>query len=214
MLISEKDFFCNIYPYFTDFNGRFTTFISSEKNFWIKVWIGIFNNITHDHLNYHKNFKNYLNVKKKFFDDLDNNAYSLINSDDKNSKYIIQNTKSKVYTYSISKNADFKLKVVENSFDGLILKIEGIEVNTKLIGKFNAYNLLTVFSASKILKINTEKIFIWKAQPFDTKITFSEAVLGEIIEKFSTGDFIVKCNDGILLVTDYDGVVNKGDKLS
>ena len=62
--------------------------------------------------------------------------------------------------------------------------------------------------------INTEKIFIWKAQPFDTKITFSEAVLGEIIEKFSTGDFIVKCNDGILLVTDYDGVVNKGDKLS
>ena len=62
--------------------------------------------------------------------------------------------------------------------------------------------------------INNEKFFIWKAQPFDTKITFSEAVLGEIIEKFSTGDFIVKCNDGILLVTDYDGVVNKGDKLS
>ena len=126
----------------------------------LKYELAIFTNITHDHLNYHKNFKNYLNVKKKFFDDLDNNAHSLINSDDKNSKYIIQNTKSKVHTYSISKNADFKLKVVENSFDGLILKIEGIEVNTKLIGKFNAYNLLTVFSASKILKINTEKILI------------------------------------------------------
>ena len=111
-------------------------------------------------MNYHKNFKNYLNVKKKFFDDLENNAHSLINSDDKNSKYIIQNTKSKVHTYSISKNADFKLKVVENSFDGLILKIEGIEVDTKLIGKFNAYNLLTAYSASKILKINTEKILI------------------------------------------------------
>ena len=126
----------------------------------LKYELAIFTNITHDHLNYHKNFKNYLNVKKKFFDDLDNNAHSLINSDDKNSKYIIQNTKSKVHTYSISKNADFKLKVVENSFDGLVLKIEGIEVNTKLIGKFNAYNLLTVFSVSKILKINTEKILI------------------------------------------------------
>ena len=80
----------------------------------LKYELAIFTNITHDHLNYHKNFKNYLNVKKKLFDDLDNNAHSLINSDDKNSKYIIQNTKSKVHTYSISKNADFKLKVVEN----------------------------------------------------------------------------------------------------
>ena len=117
----------------------------------LKYELAIFTNITHDHLNYHKNFKNYLNVKKKFFDDLDNNANSLINSDDKNSKYIIQNTKSKVHTYSISKNADFKLKIVENSFEGLTLRIGGIEVNTKLIGKFNAYNLLTAYAVAKCL---------------------------------------------------------------
>ena len=126
----------------------------------LKFELAIFTNITHDHLNYHKTFRNYLNVKKRFFDDLNESSISLINLDDKNANYIIQNTNSKVYTLSIKKDADYKLKIIENSFNGLIIKFDNELINTQLIGKFNAYNLLTVLSASTILNLDHKKMLV------------------------------------------------------
>ena len=122
--------------------------------------LAIFTNITHDHLNYHKTFKNYLNVKKRFFDDLVKDSISLINVDDKNANYIVQNTISKVYRLSLLKDADYKLKIIENSFTGLMIKVDNELINTQLIGKFNAYNLLTVLSASKLLNLERKKILV------------------------------------------------------
>jgi len=122
--------------------------------------LAIFTNITHDHLNYHKTFKNYLNVKKRFFDDLVKDSISLINVDDKNANYIVQNTISKVYRLSLLKDADYKLKIIENSFTGLMIKVDNELINTQLIGKFNAYNLLTVLSASKLLNLESKKILV------------------------------------------------------
>ena len=134
--------------------------IDQKRVAGLKFELAIFTNITHDHLNYHKTFKNYLNVKKRFFDDLNESSISLINLDDKNANYIIQNTNSKVYTLSIKKDADYKLKIIENSFNGLIIKVDNELINTQLIGKFNAYNLLTVLSASKILNLDHKKILV------------------------------------------------------
>ena len=122
--------------------------------------LAIFTNITHDHLNYHKTFKNYLDTKKSFFDNLGKDSISLINLDDKNAKYIIQNTASKVFGLSLLNDADFKLKIIENSFSGLLIKVDNKLINTQLIGKFNAYNLLTVLSASKLLALENKKIFV------------------------------------------------------
>jgi len=134
--------------------------IDQRRIYGLKFDLAIFTNITHDHLNYHKTFKNYLNVKKRFFDDLDKDSISLINLDDKNANYIVQNTISKVSRLSLKKDADYRLKIIENSFMGLIIKVEDQLINTQLIGKFNAYNLLTVFSASKLLNLDTKKIFL------------------------------------------------------
>ena len=134
--------------------------IDQKRVAGLKFELAIFTNITHDHLNYHKTFKNYLNVKKRFFDDLNESSISLINLDDKNANYIIQNTNSKVYTLSIKKDADYKLKIIENSFNGLIIKFDNELINTQLIGKFNAYNLLTVLSASTILNLDHKKILV------------------------------------------------------
>ena len=134
--------------------------IDQRRIYGLKFDLAIFTNITHDHLNYHKTFKNYLNVKKRFFDDLDKDSISLINLDDKNANYVVQNTISKVSRLSLKKDADYRLKIIENSFMGLIIKVEDQLINTQLIGKFNAYNLLTVFSASKLLNLDTKKIFL------------------------------------------------------
>ena len=134
--------------------------IDQKRIAGLKFELAIFTNITHDHLNYHKTFRNYLNVKKRFFDDLNESSISLINLDDKNANYIIQNTNSKVYTLSIKKDADYKLKIIENSFNGLIIKVDNELINTQLIGKFNAYNLLTVLSASTILNLDHKKILV------------------------------------------------------
>lgn len=112
---------------------------------------GVFTNITHDHLDYHKTFAEYINVKKAFFDDLPNEAFALTNIDDKNGQVMLQNTKATRYTYSLKSPADFKAKVIENQFSGLVLSINGVELWTRLIGDFNAYNLLAVYGVSQLL---------------------------------------------------------------
>lgn len=107
---------------------------------------GAFTNITHDHLDYHKTFKEYIHVKKAFFDGLPREAFALTNSDDKNGMVMLQNTKAKQRTYSMKSMSDYKVRVLENQFSGLVLTIDGIELWTRLIGDFNAYNLLCVYA--------------------------------------------------------------------
>lgn len=113
---------------------------------------GAFTNITHDHLDYHGTFKAYIDAKKGFFDMLPNGAFALTNVDDKNGMVMLQNTKAKKYTYALKTPADFKAKVIENQFSGLVLNLAGTELWSRLIGDFNAYNLLTVFGISQLLE--------------------------------------------------------------
>ena len=112
---------------------------------------GIFTNLTHDHLDYHESFENYRDTKKHFFDSLSNNSFALTNNDDKNGMVMLQNTIADKYTYSLNSVSDFKAKILESSFDGMLLKINSTEFWSKLVGKFNAYNILSVYSAASIL---------------------------------------------------------------
>ena len=120
------------------------------------IFIGIFSNLSHDHLDYHKTFINYINTKKKLFDDLPKTSYSIINSDDKRSEYLVQNTKSKVLSYGLKKISDSKGKIVESGTNGIKIKIDNVNVHFKIIGDFNAYNLLSVFAVGKVLKIEED----------------------------------------------------------
>ena len=113
---------------------------------------GVFTNITHDHLDYHKTFDEYIKAKKRFFDLLSSNAFALTNRDDVNGEVMLQNSKAVRKTYSLRSMADYKCKVVENQFSGLLLNIDNQEVWSKLIGSFNAYNLLAVYATALLLK--------------------------------------------------------------
>ncbi len=117
----------------------------------LKFTGGIFTNITHDHLDYHKTFENYLKAKKKFFDDLPATAFALINVDDRNGSVMVQNTKAEKHTYSLKNPSEFKSKIIENTVAGLALELDGIEMHTRLIGEFNAYNLTAVYAAARLL---------------------------------------------------------------
>jgi len=112
----------------------------------------IFTNITHDHLDYHKTFDEYIKAKKRFFDNLPEEAFAVTNKDDKNGMVMLQNTKAHKYSYSIKNVADYKCKIIENHLNGLLLNINNHEVWVKLIGTFNAYNVLAVFAAAHLLK--------------------------------------------------------------
>lgn len=118
---------------------------------------GIFTNITHDHLDYHKTFDNYLKAKKGFFDRLPSDAFALINADDRNAKVMIQNCKARVKSFGLKSMADFKGKIIENSFNGLHLTIDGFDVSCRLIGSFNAYNLLGIYAAAVLSGFEKEE---------------------------------------------------------
>lgn len=109
---------------------------------------GLFSNITHDHLDYHKTFDEYIKVKKKFFDDLPSNAFAISNLDDKRGEVMLQNTNAKKYFYSLKTVADFKGKILDNALSGLQMLVNDVEVHFRLIGEFNAYNLLAVYGAA------------------------------------------------------------------
>jgi UDP-N-acetylmuramoyl-L-alanyl-D-glutamate--2,6-diaminopimelate ligase len=112
---------------------------------------GVFTNLSHDHLDYHKTFKAYRDTKKKFFDQLPKGAFALTNADDKNGAYMLQNTKAHKYSYALRSVADFPVRILENQFSGLLLNIGPNEVWVKLIGAFNAYNVAAVYGVTNLL---------------------------------------------------------------
>ncbi len=112
---------------------------------------GLFTNLTRDHLDYHGTFENYRDAKKKFFDDLPKKAFAIVNADDKNGAFMVQNTKATVKTYSSQRMADFRARILECHFEGMYLEIDGHEVGVQFIGKFNVSNLLCVYGAAVML---------------------------------------------------------------
>ncbi len=112
---------------------------------------GVFTNLTHDHLDYHGDFATYRDVKKSFFDQLEADAFALYNADDKNGPVMVQNTRAKKYSYALKTVADYKARIMENQFTGLLLQINEKEVWTRLIGSFNAYNLLAIYAVADLL---------------------------------------------------------------
>lgn len=148
---------------------------------------GIFSNITHDHLDFHGTFAHYIKAKKKFFDDLDRSAFALSNIDDKNGLVMQQNTFAHKKTYGLHQMADFKAKILENHFDGMLLQIDGQEVWVKLVGDFNAYNLLAVFGAAILLEQETVKVLTALSE-----ITGAEG-------RFET----LKSSTGVVAIVDY-----------
>ena len=119
---------------------------------------GVFTNITRDHLDYHHTFSNYLNVKKSFLDSLSKQAFALVNKDDKYALKMLEGTKAKKMTYSLKSFSDYKCKVLENQFQGMLLQINKIDVWVKLVGKFNAYNMLAVYAVVKQFDFSEEDI--------------------------------------------------------
>lgn len=118
----------------------------------------IFSNITHDHLDYHKTFEEYIRVKKKFFDDLSSDAFALSNLDDKRGTVMLQNTAASKYYYSLKNMAEFKGKILENALTGLVMLVNDKEVHFRLIGEFNAYNILAIYGTAICLGENSDEV--------------------------------------------------------
>lgn len=148
---------------------------------------GIFTNLTHDHLDFHETFDNYIKAKKKFFDDLDRYAFALTNLDDRNGKIMLQNTVAHKKTYGLRTMADFKAKITESHFDGMLLQVDTHDLWVKLVGGFNAYNLLAVYGAAILLEQETMKVLIGLSE-----ISGAEG-------RFET----VRSKDGLVGIVDY-----------
>ena len=128
--------------------------IVQERIGGLHFYGGIFSNITHDHLDFHKTFAEYISAKKMFFDNLPSSAFALTNIDDRNGLVMLQNTNAKKQTYSIQEIADFKGKILENTFQGILININGKDVWTRLVGKFNAYNLLAIYATARLCGVD------------------------------------------------------------
>ena len=122
--------------------------------------VGIFSNLTHDHLDYHKTFAEYLRCKKMFFDMLPSDAYAITNTDDRNGMVMVQNTAAKVITYSCRSIADHTCRVIEEGFDGMLLRIDGTESWTRLTGRHNAYNILAIYTTAVTLGASPEEVLV------------------------------------------------------
>jgi UDP-N-acetylmuramoyl-L-alanyl-D-glutamate--2,6-diaminopimelate ligase len=148
----------------------------------------LFSNITHDHLDYHKTFDEYIKAKKAFFDNLSSTAFAITNADDKRGAVMLQNTNAKKFSYSLKTVADFKGKILENSLAGLVMNVNEQEVHFRLIGEFNAYNLLAVYGAAMCLGED-------KAQVLQC--------LSNVTGAEGRFDYMVSANDRIIGIVDY-----------
>lgn len=149
---------------------------------------GIFSNITHDHLDYHKTFDEYIRVKKAFFDSLSSSAFAISNADDKRGTVMLQNTNAKKYYYSLKTVADFKGKILDNSLSGLLMTVNEVEVHFRLIGEFNAYNLLAVYGAAICLGEDKQEVL--------TAMSMLTGAEGRF-------DYIVSPKEKIIAIVDY-----------
>ena len=134
--------------------------VEQDRVTGLEFAMGIFSNLTHDHLDYHKTFAEYLRCKKLFFDTLPKGAIALINSDDRNGAVMVQNTQAQVVTYSVQGLADHTARILEQNFDGMLLKMDGMDTWCRLIGRHNAYNLLAIYSAAVCLGANPTETLV------------------------------------------------------
>ena len=134
--------------------------VEQERVTGLHFKVGIFSNLTHDHLDYHKIFAEYLRCKKRFFDELGPDAVALINLDDKNGPVMVQNTAAKVVTFACKNAADHTCRILEESFDGMLLRIDGDEVWTRLIGEHNASNLLAIYATARVLGASKDEVLV------------------------------------------------------
>ena len=171
----------------------------------------IFSNLTRDHLDYHGTVDNYMRAKKAFFDMLDKDAFALINEDDKSGRFMVQNTKAKVYTYSLRSDADFRGKVLETRLDGTLLSLNGHEVEVMFTGRFNAYNLTAVYGASILCGFNPEEVLVnmsklvpvaGRFQPF-----LSPSGIAAIVDYAHTPDALINVLDTIRDIVGANGKV-------
>lgn len=132
--------------------------IAQERISGIEFTGGVFTNLTHDHLDYHKTFAAYRDTKKRFFDVLPKEAFALVNADDKNASVMVQNTAAKTYTYALKNYADFPVQILEQQFEGMLLKIKGTEVWSALVGQFNASNLIAVYGVAALLGLESLEV--------------------------------------------------------
>ena len=132
--------------------------IHQSRTEGLKFTGGIFTNLSHDHLDYHETFAEYRDVKKLFFDQLPKEAFALSNIDDKNGLVMFQNTAAKKYTYALKNYADYRAQILENEFSGLLLKVNDSELWTRLIGNFNAYNILAIYGTAELLGLDKVEI--------------------------------------------------------
>ena len=167
---------------------------SQFRTFGVTFSGGVFTNLTHDHLDYHLTFKNYLKAKQSFFDMLGKEAFALTNLDDKNGMIMVQNTKATKATYSLRAMAEFKGKVLENSFAGLHMQIARQDIWSQLVGKFNAYNIMAVYGAGRLLGISRDAMLagISLCQPAEGRFDYfvnKEKITG-IVDYAHTPDAI------------------------
>jgi UDP-N-acetylmuramoyl-L-alanyl-D-glutamate--2,6-diaminopimelate ligase len=132
--------------------------IHQSRTEGLKFTGGIFTNLSHDHLDYHKTFAEYRDIKKRFFDQLPKEAFVLSNVDDKNGLVMLQNTQAKKYTYALKNYADYRAQILENEFSGLLLKLNDSELWTRLIGSFNAYNILAIYGTAELLGLDKVEV--------------------------------------------------------
>lgn len=157
---------------------------------------GIFSNITHDHLDYHKTFDEYIRVKKSFFDSLPSSGFAISNADDKRGMVMLQNTNAKKYYYSLKTVADFKGKILDNSLSGLMMIVNEVEVHFRLIGEFNAYNLLAVYGAAICLGEDKQEVLTALSEltgaegRFDYQVSATEKVIA-IVDYAHTPDALL-----------------------
>jgi UDP-N-acetylmuramoyl-L-alanyl-D-glutamate--2,6-diaminopimelate ligase len=175
--------------------------VEQERVSGLKFKAGIFSNLTHDHLDYHKTVAAYRDAKKKFFDNLGSSAFALTNLDDKNGMVMLQNTKAKKKTYSLRTDADFKAVVLESYFDGMELKINRNNIFTYLVGKFNVSNLLAIYGAASLLGMSDDDLLkgVSKLQsaPGRFQVVQSEAGIVGIVDYAHTPDALKNVLDTI-----------------
>lgn len=173
---------------------------------------GIFSNLTRDHLDYHGTVENYRDAKKMFFDSLPADAFALVNADDKSGLYMTQNTKAKVYTYSLRTDADFRTKVIETRLDGTLLSFNGHEVEVNFTGRFNAYNLTAVFGGSILTGFPEEEVLVNMSRLVPVAGRFqtfrsADGRVTAIVDYAHTPDALVNVLDTIREIVGPDGIV-------